>query len=104
MENKKGNEQSKENLVEVKIEDFKKVGDFWAKHNVGTRMMMIVFAVSFLAVVIAAFFGTVVATPIVNMVWYSALIGFGVVTLGVNGLEKLLDGIAKIKLGEKQGE
>jgi len=94
-------EKSKENLVEVKIEDFKKVRDFWAEHNVSTRMMMIVFAISFLAVVIAAFFGTVIAAPIVNMVWYSALIGFGVVTLGVNGLEKLLDGIAKIKLGKK---
>ena len=92
--------KTKENIVEVKIEDFKKVGDFWAKHNVSTRMMMVIFGISFLAVVVAGLFGTVVAAPIINMVWYSALIGFGVVTLGVNGMKILLDGIAKIKLGK----
>jgi len=95
-----GTETTKDNLVEIKIEDFKKVGDFWANHNISTRIMMVTFALSFIAVVIAAFFGTVISAPIVNMVFYSSIIGFGVVTLGVNGLEKLLEGIARIKLGK----
>ena len=36
-------EVTKENMVEIKIEDFKKVGDFWANHNISTRMMMVTF-------------------------------------------------------------
>ena len=79
--------------------NLKKVQDFWAKHNIGTRMMLVIFAVTYIAVVVSAFFGVTIAIPIVNMVWYSALIGFITVTLGANGLEMLLEGIAKIKLG-----
>jgi len=94
-------EEVKEDLINVKFEDLKKVEDFWAEHNFSTRMMMIVFALSFVAIVCAALFGVTIATPIVTMVWYSAIIGFGTVTLGVNGLKKLLDGIAKIRVGGK---
>jgi len=89
-----------EDLVEVEGSDLLKVKDFWARHNVGTRLMLGTFSVSFMAIVIAAFFGVVVSAPVIEMVFYSALIGFIVVTIGINGLEKLLDGIAKIKLGK----
>ena len=54
-----------------------------------------------IAIVVAAFFGATVAAPVINMVFYSSLIAYMTVTLGINGLEKLLDGIAKIKLGSK---
>jgi len=93
-------DKTKEKLIEVEIEDFKKVGDFWATHNISTRIMMVTFALSFIMVVIAGLMGTVVSLPIIDMVFYSALIGFGVVTLGINGIKVLLDGIAKIKLSK----
>ena len=90
-----------EDLVEVEASDLGKVRDFWADHNIGTRLMLVTFALSFLGVVITGFFNIVVPTAVINMVFYSALIAFMTVTLGINGLEKLLDGIAKIKLGKK---
>ena len=89
-----------EGILELTNKDLEKAQDAWAKYNIGTRMMLVIFAVAYMAVVIAAFFGVTIAIPVVNMVWYSALIGFITVTLGTNGLEMLLKGIAKIKLGK----
>jgi hypothetical protein len=91
----------KDELVNLKTEDLKSVKDFWAKHNFGTRLSLITFMVSFLAIVIAGFFGVVTPDAVTNMVFYSAILAYMTVTLGVNGLKILLDGIAKIKLGKK---
>lgn len=88
-----------EDLVEVEASDLGKVKDFWAEHNFGTRIMLITFVIAFLAVVVSSFFGVIVPVAVINMVFYSALIAYMTVTLGINGLEKLLEGIAKIKLG-----
>jgi hypothetical protein len=94
----------KEDLVTLKTlntSDVTKVKDFWDKHNFGTRAALLTFLVSFIAVVIAGFFGVSTPPAVTNMVFYSALIAYMTVTLGINGLKMLLDGIAKIKLGKK---
>ena len=82
---------------DTKDEILEKTKDFWAKHNIGTRTMLIIFAVSFLAVVIAGLYGVAVPVAIIDMVWYSAIIGFATVTLGVNGVNTLMEGVAKLK-------
>jgi hypothetical protein len=102
MENEKlQSEKLAGDIVNLKTEDLKSVQDFWAKHNFGTRLSLITFMVSFMAIVIAGFFGVVTPDAVTNMVFYSAILAYMTVTLGVNGLKILLDGIAKIKLGEK---
>jgi len=90
-----------EDIVNLKTEDLKSVDDFWSKHNFGTRLSLITFMMSFLAIVIAGFFGVVTPDAVTNMVFYSAILAYMTITLGVNGLKILLDGIAKIKLGKK---
>ena len=89
-----------EDLIETEASDVGKIRDFWAEHNISTRIMLLVFAFSFIAIVVASFFKVIVPAAVINMVFYSALIAYMTVTLGINGLEKLLEGIAKIKLGE----
>jgi len=91
-------QELKDELVNLKTEDLKSVKDFWAKHNFGTRLSLVTFMVSFLAIVVAGFFGVTTPDVIVNLVGNSALIAFMTVTLGVNGIEALLNGVAKIKL------
>lgn len=88
-------------IVSLKNADLKKVEDFWSKHNFGTRMSLVIFMISFLSIVIAGFFGAVAPTAIINMVFYSAIISYATVTLGVNGIKIVLDGIANIKTGSK---
>jgi hypothetical protein len=92
--------KKEESLIEVKVEHLKKIGDAWTRHNVSTRIAMLVFMVSFLMIAIAGVKGIVVPVAIVNMVFYSAIIAYATVTLGINGIETLLNGIAKIKLGK----
>lgn len=75
--------------------------DKWGKYNISTRVSLMVFMVSYLYVTYTGINSSTLNTTIINMVWYSALIGFLTVTLGVNGLKILLDGIARIKLGSK---
>jgi len=75
--------------------------DFWEKHNISTRFLIVIFGISFLIVVIGGIKGISISVLIINMVWYTSIIAFGVLTLGVNGLEKLLNGIATIKFGKK---
>ena len=94
-------QELKEDLVKLKTEDLKSVKDFWAKHNFGTRLSLLTFMMSYATIVIAGFFGVVTPDAVTNMVFYSAILAYMTVTLGVNGLKILLDGIAKIKLGEK---
>jgi len=94
-------QQLKEDIVKLKTSDLHAVKDFWDKHNFGTRAALITFLISFLAVVIAGFFGVTTPDTVTNMVFYSAIIAYMTVTLGINGIKILLDGIAKIKLGKK---
>jgi len=94
-------QELKDELVNLKTEDLKSVKDFWAKHNFGTRLSLVTFMISFLAIVVAGFFGVTTPDAVTNMVFYSAILAYMTVTLGVNGLKILLDGIAKIKLGKK---
>ena len=93
-----------EGIVEITNKDLEKIKDFWANHNFGTRIMLMIFALSFLSIVIASFFNVVVPVVVVNMVFYSAIIGFMTVTLGVNGLDTVLQGVARIKLGKYEIE
>ena len=93
-------EDLKEEILDMDKTDAMKVKDFWTRHNFGTRLSLVVFMVSFLSVVVSSFFGIVSPDSVIDMVFYSSLIAYMTVTLGINGLEKLLDGIAKIKLGK----
>jgi hypothetical protein len=93
--------QLKEDIVNLKTSDLHSVKDFWDEHNFGTRAALITFLVSFMAIVIAGFFGVTTPDAVTNMVFYSALIAYMTTTLGINGLKMLLAGIAKIKLGKK---
>jgi len=88
-------QELKEELENLKTEDLKMVKDFWARHNFGTRTFLVTFMVSFLAIVVAGFFGVTAPDAVTNMVFYSAILAYMTVTLGVNGLKILLDGIAK---------
>jgi len=87
-------------VVNLKTSDLHKVKDFWDKHNFGTRLTLVTFVISFLAVVISSFFGVTTPDAVINMVFYSMILAYMTVTLGVNGLKILLEGIAKIKLGK----
>jgi hypothetical protein len=76
--------------------------DFWAKHNIGTRISLVTFILIYAVVAIyAMMFGVKandsVYTNILSTVSYIAFLGFAVVTLGVNGVKIVMDGIAKIK-------
>jgi hypothetical protein len=97
-------QELKEDIVNLKTSDLIEVKDFWDKHNFGTRITLVTFVISFLAVVIAGFFGVTTPDAVTNMVFYSMIMAYMTVTLGVNGLKILLEGIAKIKLGKKIGE
>ena len=90
----------KEAIAESGIEGIKKMKDFWERHNISTRMLTIIFGLSFIGVVVAGMMKVAIPATIINMVWYSTIIAFGVLTLGINGIEKLLEGIAKIKYGD----
>jgi len=81
------------------IKKLEKVEDFWSAHNFGTRISLIVFMISFLSIVIAGFFGVIMPAAVINMVFYSAIIAYATVTLGINGIKIILDGIAQIKTG-----
>jgi hypothetical protein len=87
-------------VVNLKTSDLVDVRDFWDKHNFGTRLTLITFVISYLAVVITSFFDVIIPDAVINMVFYSIILAYMTVTLGVNGLKILLNGIAKIKLGK----
>jgi len=78
--------------------------DTWAKYNLGTRGTMIVFLLSFIVVVIASFNGVIIPSAVVDMVFYSNIVAYATVTLGINGIKIILDGIAKIKQGTPSGK
>jgi len=76
-----------------------KSSDFWGVHNISTRFSMITFIISYLIIVISSVMGVEISQPIVDMVWYSALISFVIVTLGINGLDRIINGISNFKNG-----
>jgi len=91
----------KEKVLNQETEIPRVVEDLWSKHNFGTRMALGTFLMSYFIVVMAGLFGVIMPDAVITMVWYSAMISYLTVTLGINGLEILLKGIAKIKLGGK---
>jgi len=88
------NEEEHEKVVK----SLSKVHDVWAKHNLGTRFLVLTFGICFLIVVIASAFGVTFSSLVVNMVFYSAVLCYIATVVGHNAVEKILAALIKIKL------
>lgn len=82
----------------------KNQNDYWSEHNIGTRLTLVVFALSFFIIVVASLFGSIIPSVVVNMVLYANVLSFITVTLGINGLEILIQGIDIIKNGKRKND
>lgn len=90
---------AEETQIEKTENAVKKVNDFWAQHNVGTRASLITFISAYIAAVIATFFTTVPEFVLDTTGWL-LFAAFMTVTLGINGVSKVGEIIVAVKTGK----
>ena len=93
-----------ENNQEVinKIENLnQKAMDWWAKHNITTRSVVIVLLILFIATIVAGLLGyeskyynTIIETLSTDILWITVII-----IAGVNGATAILDRLIELKKG-----
>ena len=84
-----------DNLEETEVA-VKKTNDFWARHNIGTRITMVVFILSYVGSLLSTIW---VETPqwLIDTTGWLLFSAFVTITLGINGLSKIAEIITAMK-------